>query len=69
MSQTPQRDVRFETLSGIPVKALYTPDDVKGSYDERLGTPGEYPRIRTSASSTSCARDRRASRRPSTCPR
>jgi methylmalonyl-CoA mutase, N-terminal domain len=46
MSQTPQRDVRFETLSGIPVKALYTPDDVKGSYDERLGTPGEYPYTR-----------------------
>ncbi len=46
MSQTPKRDVRFETLSGIPVKPLYTPEDVKGPYDEKLGYPGEYPYTR-----------------------
>jgi methylmalonyl-CoA mutase N-terminal domain/subunit len=46
MSQTPRRDVRFETLSGLPVKPLYTPDDVKGPYDEKLGSPGEYPYTR-----------------------
>jgi methylmalonyl-CoA mutase, N-terminal domain len=35
---------RFESLSGIPVKPLYTPDDVAGrTYEERLGKPGEYP--------------------------
>ena len=39
-----ERDVRFESLSGIPLKPLYTPDDVAGtSYEERLGKPGEYP--------------------------
>ncbi|MGC8661038.1 MAG: acyl-CoA mutase large subunit family protein [Nitrososphaeria archaeon] len=31
------------TRSGIPVKVLYTPLDVKGSYMERLGFPGRYP--------------------------
>ena len=39
-----ERDVRFETLSGIPLKPLYTPDDIAGrSDDERLGKPGAYP--------------------------
>jgi methylmalonyl-CoA mutase N-terminal domain/subunit len=44
VSRTPERDVRFESLSGIPVQPLYTPEDVADkSYDERLGYPGEYP--------------------------
>src|SRR5687767_2258962 len=43
MSKAPERDVRFETLSGIPVQPLYTPEDVAGSYDEKLGRPGQYP--------------------------
>jgi methylmalonyl-CoA mutase N-terminal domain/subunit len=39
-----ERDVRFESLSGIPLKPLYTPDDVANqTYDDRLGTPGAYP--------------------------
>jgi methylmalonyl-CoA mutase, N-terminal domain len=39
-----ERPARFESLSGIPVKALYTPEDLAGkTYDERLGKPGEYP--------------------------
>jgi methylmalonyl-CoA mutase N-terminal domain/subunit len=46
MSETPQRNVRFETLSGIPIKPLYTPADVTGSYDEKIGYPGEYPYTR-----------------------
>ncbi|MCA1848408.1 MAG: methylmalonyl-CoA mutase family protein, partial [Actinobacteria bacterium] len=29
-----------------PIKPLYTPDDVEGSYDEKLGYPGEYPYTR-----------------------
>src|SRR5919202_1539883 len=33
-------------MSGIPVKPLYTPEDVKGSYEEKLGYPGEYPYTR-----------------------
>ncbi|HEX5815582.1 MAG TPA: methylmalonyl-CoA mutase family protein [Methylomirabilota bacterium] len=44
VGKAPERDVRFESLSGIPVEALYTPEDVADrSYDERLGYPGEYP--------------------------
>jgi methylmalonyl-CoA mutase N-terminal domain/subunit len=39
-----ERPVRFESLSGIPLKDLYTPADLEGrSYEERLGRPGEYP--------------------------
>jgi methylmalonyl-CoA mutase N-terminal domain/subunit len=45
-SKNPERDVEFSTMSGIPVKSLYTPDDVEGSYDEKLGYPGEYPYTR-----------------------
>jgi methylmalonyl-CoA mutase N-terminal domain/subunit len=41
-----KRDVRFETLSGIPIKALYTPEDVTGAHAEKLGAPGEYPYTR-----------------------
>jgi methylmalonyl-CoA mutase N-terminal domain/subunit len=44
VGKTPERPVRYETLSGIPVQPLYTPDDVADRpYDERLGYPGEYP--------------------------
>jgi methylmalonyl-CoA mutase, N-terminal domain len=44
--RSPERDVRFESLSGIPIKPLYTPADVTGSYAEKLGYPGEYPYTR-----------------------
>src|SRR5688500_20194116 len=38
----------FESLSGIPVKALYTPEDRAGkTYEERLGEPGESPVTRS----------------------
>jgi methylmalonyl-CoA mutase, N-terminal domain len=39
---TPERSGGFTTLSGEPVRALYTPEDV-GSFEERIGFPGEYP--------------------------
>ena len=40
----PERPVRFESLSGLPVQPLYTPEDLHGwTYDEKLGYPGEYP--------------------------
>jgi methylmalonyl-CoA mutase, N-terminal domain len=45
-SHNPERDAEFSTMSGIPVKPLYTPEDVEGSYDEKLGYPGEYPYTR-----------------------
>jgi len=44
-----ERDFKFETVSGETVEAycntplLYTPDDIKGNYEEKLGYPGEYP--------------------------
>jgi len=37
-----ERQPEFHTSSGVPVKRLYTPADVNGSYD-RVGFPGEAP--------------------------
>ncbi|HEX7039180.1 MAG TPA: methylmalonyl-CoA mutase family protein [Trueperaceae bacterium] len=43
----PERDVPFETLSGIPVEPLYTPEDLEGFDPERdLGYPGTFPYTR-----------------------
>jgi len=39
----PERKETFTTSSDIPVKGLYTPEDVDGNYEETLGFPGEYP--------------------------
>jgi methylmalonyl-CoA mutase N-terminal domain/subunit len=45
--KAPERPVRFESLSGIPIEPLYTPEHLAGkSYEERLGYPGEYPYTR-----------------------
>jgi methylmalonyl-CoA mutase, N-terminal domain len=42
-----ERDDLFETISGDPVKALYTPLDLAGfDYARDLGFPGEYPYTR-----------------------
>jgi methylmalonyl-CoA mutase, N-terminal domain len=41
-ARTPQRDALFTTLSGEPVEPLYGPGDV-GSFEERIGFPGEFP--------------------------
>ena len=45
-SRSPERDAEFSTMSGIPIKPLYTPEDVEGDYEEKLGYPGEYPYTR-----------------------
>jgi methylmalonyl-CoA mutase, N-terminal domain len=45
-SKAPERDAEFSTMSGVPIKPLYTPDDVEGDYDEKVGYPGEYPYTR-----------------------
>ncbi len=45
-SNAPERDAEFSTMSGVPIKPLYTPDDVEGDYDEKVGYPGEYPYTR-----------------------
>ena len=43
----PERDVPFETLSGIPVEPLYTPEDLEGFDPEHdLGYPGSFPYTR-----------------------
>src|SRR2546426_12544029 len=40
----PERPVRFETLSGIPIEPLYTPESLRDwSPDEKLGRRVEYP--------------------------
>ena len=45
--EAPERDADFETLSGIPLKPLYTPIDAQDrSYEESLGFPGSYPYTR-----------------------
>lgn len=37
----------YRTISGIPIKDLYTPEDIEGKdYLEELGFPGEYPYTR-----------------------
>ncbi len=33
----------FETLSGIPVKPLYTEADLPADHEKRVGRPGEFP--------------------------
>ncbi|HEX8704373.1 MAG TPA: methylmalonyl-CoA mutase family protein, partial [Myxococcaceae bacterium] len=38
-----ERHPSFTTSSGVEMKPLYAPDDVKGEYTEQLGFPGEYP--------------------------
>jgi methylmalonyl-CoA mutase N-terminal domain/subunit len=44
---TPERKTRFETLSGIEVKNLYTPKDISHlDYDKDIGLPGNYPFLR-----------------------
>lgn len=42
--QGPVRKERFETLSGMPIKPLYTPEDLDDfDPEEDLGNPGEFP--------------------------
>ena len=42
-----KKETFFTTDSGIPVKAVYTPEDFpESNYAERLGLPGEYPYTR-----------------------
>ncbi len=46
IKNTKERDVKFETDAGIPIKRLYTPLDVKGDYLEKLNFPGVHPYTR-----------------------
>jgi methylmalonyl-CoA mutase N-terminal domain/subunit len=41
---TPERDADFQTLSGEPLQAMYTPEDVADlDYSRDLGFPGHFP--------------------------
>jgi methylmalonyl-CoA mutase N-terminal domain/subunit len=47
VARAPERPVPFETLSGLPVQPLYTPEDLAGwRYEDKLGYPGEFPYTR-----------------------
>ena len=47
LERVPLRRESFTTLSGIPIKDLYTPADVRElDYSADLGFPGEYPYTR-----------------------
>src|SRR5262244_2577935 len=47
VDRSPERDVPYESLSGIPIGPLYTPDDLAGwRYEDKLGYPGEFPYTR-----------------------
>jgi methylmalonyl-CoA mutase, N-terminal domain len=41
--RTPERDALFTTLSGEPIKPLYTGRDLRGDAEARVGLPGAYP--------------------------
>jgi methylmalonyl-CoA mutase, N-terminal domain len=42
-----ERDADFETLSGIPLQPLYTPEDVEQvDYQRDIGRPGHFPMTR-----------------------
>jgi methylmalonyl-CoA mutase, N-terminal domain len=44
VARAPERPVRFESLSGIPLEPVATPESLGDwSYGEKLGFPGEYP--------------------------
>jgi methylmalonyl-CoA mutase N-terminal domain/subunit len=45
-ARTPERDAPFSTISGEPVKPLYTERDLPPEADEAIGLPGEYPYTR-----------------------
>ncbi len=43
LGDTPQRDALFTTVSGRPVRPLYTELDLPAGASERLGVPGFFP--------------------------
>jgi len=41
--RTPERDAPFSTMSGEPIRPLYTEADLPADPDAAIGLPGEYP--------------------------
>jgi methylmalonyl-CoA mutase, N-terminal domain len=46
LRRAPERKADFTTSSGIPIKRLYTAEDLPADFEEGLGYPGEYPYTR-----------------------
>ena len=47
LKKIPERDIPFTTVSGVPIKRLYTPGDVQNiDFEKEIGWPGEYPYTR-----------------------
>src|SRR6202163_3806188 len=46
LTRTPERDASFSTISGEPIKPLYTERDLPPDLDEAIGLPGEFPYTR-----------------------
>jgi methylmalonyl-CoA mutase, N-terminal domain len=44
--RTPERDAPFSTMSGEPIKPLYTEADLPADMDGAVGLPGEFPYTR-----------------------
>jgi methylmalonyl-CoA mutase N-terminal domain/subunit len=45
-ARTPEREAPFSTISGEPIKPLYTERDLPADLDEAIGLPGEFPYTR-----------------------
>jgi methylmalonyl-CoA mutase N-terminal domain/subunit len=43
LARQPESRAGYRTRSGLPLKRLYTPEDVAGVPFERIGFPGQYP--------------------------
>ena len=46
LRRAPERKPEFVTSSSIPVKRLYTAEDLPADFEDELGYPGEYPYTR-----------------------
>src|SRR5437773_875374 len=47
LKKSPERLPEFTTLTGVPIRRLYSAEDLEGwSAEEKLGMPGEYPYTR-----------------------
>ena len=46
LGKQPEAKQKYETLSGIPLERVYTPEHVAGTPFEEIGFPGKYPYTR-----------------------
>jgi methylmalonyl-CoA mutase N-terminal domain/subunit len=46
LRKQPEAKPKYETLSGIPVERVYTPEHVQGTPFAEIGLPGQYPYTR-----------------------